>query len=227
MRLPDSMSPLTREIMGYELVRVLFFSLFVSLTCQLTEVFAETKPTQPVGSAIRGQPIRRATQSASSNVTVQVTLATNSPSAVPVVAQSLATAEFSVLSFDQLASFPYEVSDATLTSTNAANVPDQIPATIKAFNRKSIALKGFMLPLKVEKGLVTEMLIMRDQSMCCYGKVPKINEWVSVKMTRGGVKPVMDLPVTLKGTLEVGETRENGYLTGIYRMEGVTMEETK
>ena len=56
-----------------------------------------------------------------------------------------------------------------------------------------------MLPLKVEQGLVTEMLIMKDQSMCCYGTSPKITEWVSVKMAGKGVKPIMDQPVTLRG----------------------------
>ena len=81
-----------------------------------------------------------------------------------------------------------------------------------------------MLPLKVEGGLVTEMLIMKDQSMCCYGATPRINEWVSVKM-KGGVKPLMDEPVTLMGTLKVGETRENGYLVGIYAMDGDKMAE--
>jgi hypothetical protein len=81
-----------------------------------------------------------------------------------------------------------------------------------------------MLPLKVEGGLVTELLIMRDQSMCCYGVQPKINEWVSVKMARVGVKPIMDQPVTLFGKLRVGEMRENGYLVGIYALDGEKME---
>ena len=81
-----------------------------------------------------------------------------------------------------------------------------------------------MLPLKVEEGLVTEMLIMRDQSMCCYGTVPKINEWVSVKMEGKGVKPVMDQAVTMFGRLKVGEIREYGYLVGIYEMDGDRMD---
>jgi hypothetical protein len=98
-----------------------------------------------------------------------------------------------------------------------------IPAKVKALDKKSVALKGFMLPLKVEGGLVTEMLIMKDQSMCCYGTVPKIHEWVSVKMAEKGVKPLMDQAVTLYGKLYVGEMRENGYLTGIYRMDGEKM----
>ena len=46
------------------------------------------------------------------------------------------------------------------------------------------------------------------------------HEWVSVKMADKGVKPLMDQPVTLFGTLHVGEMRENGFLVGIYRMDG-------
>ena len=130
------------------------------------------------------------------------------------------------VSFDRLASFDYEMPE-DLTEEVAGEtegVSDQIPGKIRELNEKAIALKGFMLPLKVEEGLVTEMLIMRDQSMCCYGTVPKINEWVSVKMEGKGVKPVMDQAVTLFGKLKVGEIRENGYLVGIYEMDGDRME---
>ena len=41
-----------------------------------------------------------------------------------------------------------------------------------------------------------------------------------VKMTGKGVKPIMDQAVTLYGKLHVGEIRENGYLVGIYQMDG-------
>lgn len=142
----------------------------------------------------------------------------------PTAAAPTETDGFLNIGFDRLASFPYEM-PADILSTNQPAPPakEQIPDRIKAFNQKPIALKGFMLPLKVEGGLVTEMLIMRDQSMCCFGTVPKINEWVSVKMTDKGVKPVMDQAVTLFGKLHVGEMRENGYLVGIYSLDGEKM----
>ena len=130
------------------------------------------------------------------------------------------------ISFDRLASFEYEMpedlTEEVAGETDGAS--DQIPEDIRELNDQPIALKGFMLPLKVEEGLVTEMLIMRDQSMCCYGTVPKINEWVSVRMEGKGVKPVMDQAVTLFGKLKVGEIRENGYLVGIYEMDGDRMD---
>jgi nitrate reductase NapE component len=43
-------------------------------------------------------------------------------------------------------------------------------------------------------------------------------------MTTSGIKPVMDQAVTLYGTLKVGAMRENGYLVGIYQMDGMTID---
>ena len=131
-----------------------------------------------------------------------------------------------VVGFDKLSSFKYDVPDENPDSPFAKGKdPDtQIPEAVKAFSGKRVSLKGFMLPLKVEQGLVTELLIMRDQSMCCFGTVPKINEWVSVRMTGKGIKPVMDQAVSLVGTLKVGAIRENGYLVGIYQMDGERMD---
>jgi hypothetical protein len=152
--------------------------------------------------------------------------------------------EYAQVTFDQLASFEYEMPDefsevdapsddasqeaepnegAEPPAAKTKEDKDQIPANVRKFNNTRVALEGFMLPLKVEDSLVTEMLIMRDQSMCCFGSVPKINEWVSIRMTGKGVKPVMDEPVTIYGKLKVGEIRENGYLVGIYEMDGDRM----
>ena len=131
--------------------------------------------------------------------------------------------EYTLVGFDRLASFAYEVPDDPITEPKAKAIIDKniIPKTVRVFDKKKIALKGYMLPLKVEDGKITELLILRDQSMCCYGAVPKINEWVSVRMPKGkGVKPIMDVPVTIFGILKVGEVLENGYLVGIYEMDG-------
>lgn len=129
--------------------------------------------------------------------------------------------------FDQLAGYQFEMTDDLLLprTNNATPITAdvQIPAAVRALDKKRVALRGFMLPLKVEGGLVTELLIMKDQSMCCYGSTPKIHEWVSVKMSGPGVKPIMDQIVTLQGTFHVGEQRENGYLVSIYRMDGEKM----
>jgi len=128
------------------------------------------------------------------------------------------------VSFDKLASFPYEVPlDPVTNKVELARLNAQIPVRIKSLDKKSVAIRGFMLPLKVENGLVTELLIMRDQSMCCFGTVPKINEWINIRMAGEGVQPIMDQSITLMGMLKVGEVLENDYLVGIYEMEGDKM----
>ena len=184
---------------------------------------------------VRGQPIQRLATTTSTNAAAAVAPIAASVSAnaasnlVALVAPPPASAakigDYLIVGFDKLASYNYEIPDESAgpkTNSPAAQ-PDQIPATVRSLDKKAVALKGFMLPLKVDKGLVTELLIMRDQSMCCYGNTPRINEWVSVRMGDKGVKPIMDQPVTLFGKLLVGEMRENGYLVGIYQMEGDKM----
>jgi len=208
---------------------VISFLLMLAVSCS-KESSSQSKTSEI--SEIRGEPIRApiATNATTAATPAAVTTAvarfeepTPAPSAPPAAQEN--SNEPLIVGFDRLASFTYEMPD-DLSNTNrvASEKSDsQIPKEIRALDKKSVALKGFMLPLKVEGGLVTELLIMRDQSMCCYGAVPKINEWVSVKMTSKGVKPIMDQPITMFGTLRVGEMRENGYLVGIYQLDGEKM----
>jgi hypothetical protein len=130
-------------------------------------------------------------------------------------------AGYEAVGFDRLASYSYTPPEADAKPT------DQIPAKIKALDQKKVAVTGFMLPTKMDKGLVTEFLLVKDAMLCCYGAMPKVNEWVVVKMNGAGVKPLMDLPITFEGKLRVGEMFENGYLTGVYLLEGDRMATTK
>ncbi len=191
--------------------------VLIVLLLALAATGCKRQPAEEAVGEVRGQPIGAAVSS-------------NGPAVTNAAAPaSKKIGEYNVVGFDKLAAYSFEVSDellapATNTAAMALTVDSQIPASVKAFNDKPVALTGFMLPLKVEGGLVTELLIMRDQSMCCYGVQPKINEWVSVKMKKTGVKPVMDQAVTIFGKLHVGEMRENGYLVGIYSLDGDKME---
>ena len=139
-------------------------------------------------------------------------------------AQGAAEPTLLSVGFDQLAGFPFEVTDQIVDArTNAAEASlktlAQIPDGIKALNEKAVSLRGYMLPLNFRGGLATDFLILRNQSMCCYGVIPNITEWVNVRMIGKGVKPIMDQPVTVSGRFHVGDVRENGSLVGIYRLE--------
>jgi len=137
--------------------------------------------------------------------------------------------DYEAVGFDKLASYTFTPPDYDPTVPNAKppSGADQIPARIKALDQQKVAVTGYMLPTKMDKGLVVEFLLVKDPMMCCYGVMPKINEWVVVKMVGAGVKPLMDIPITFDGKLHVGEMYEGGYLTGVYLLDGDKMAEVK
>jgi hypothetical protein len=133
------------------------------------------------------------------------------------------------LGFEQLASYGFTPPAFDPTADAKALPPtgeEQIPAAVKAWNGKKAVVTGFMVPVKMEKGLVTELLLMRNTMACCYGSVPNMNEWVVIKMKKG-VQPLMDVPVSFYGSLKVGAMFENGYMTGLYELDGEKMAEVK
>ena len=132
--------------------------------------------------------------------------------------------EYLPVSFENLAAFPFIVTDQMLDNTRSAQATAsktlaQIPDSVKGLNDKKVALQGYMLPMKYDHGLTTEFLILRSQGLCCYGVAPRITEWVNVRTAGKGVKPSMDRPLTVCGTFHVGDVRENGELVGVYSLD--------
>jgi len=133
------------------------------------------------------------------------------------------------LGFEQLASYTFTPPAFDPSADPKATPPtgeEQIPTEVKAWNGKKAVVTGFMVPVKMEKGLVTELLLMRNTMACCYGSVPNMNEWVVIKMKQG-IQPLMDVPVAIYGSLKVGAMFENGYMTGLYELDGEKLAEVK
>jgi len=133
------------------------------------------------------------------------------------------------LGFDRLSGFKFVPPDFDPAANPNVQPPtgnEQIPVIVKNWSGKKALITGFMQPTKLEKGKCTEFMLMASQMACCFGGVPNINDWVVVRMP-SGVPVVMDVPISFYGTLKVGATFENGYLTGIYEMEGEKMGEVK
>ena len=103
---------------------------------------------------------------------------------------------------------------------------EQIPDAVKAWSGRKAIVTGFMLPVKMNGGLVVEFLLVKDPMMCCYGVVPNMNEWIVVRMAKG-VRPLMDVPISFYGVLKVGAMFENNYMVGIYLLEGEKMGEVQ
>jgi hypothetical protein len=133
------------------------------------------------------------------------------------------------LGFEQLASYQFNPPPFDPAANPNAKPPtgeEQIPPVVKGWNGKKAIITGYMVPVKMDKGLVTEFLLMRNTMACCFGTVPNMNEWVVVKMKKG-VQPMMDVPVAFYGELKVGAMFENGYMTGLYELEGEKMGEVQ
>jgi len=126
-----------------------------------------------------------------------------------------------VLGFDVLASFPYALPDISAAGTESPAAPAQkIPDEIRAFSGRLVAVSGYMMPLQLENGRARQFVLVRNLASCCYGVAPNLNEYLLVTMKGEGVRPMMDVPITVAGTLKVGETFEEGLLVGIYQLDG-------
>jgi len=132
---------------------------------------------------------------------------------------------YEAISFSMLGGFDFNLTKEQAEGKEPpaqllAEVRAQIPKSIQSLDGKKIVIMGFLLPVRMDDGLAVEFLLMRNQSMCCYGVPPKINEWITVKMSGKGVPPQMDRPIAVAGTLHTGPTQEGGFLTGIYALDG-------
>ena len=125
---------------------------------------------------------------------------------------------YPTVTFNTLGSFYYEIPN--LDKARKEKPKEQIPQPIKNLNGKKVAVQGFMVPVKLEKGATKSFLLVKDQSLCCFGRIPRMNEWVSVKMTGDkAAKFIGDQPVTVCGKIEVGEEIDQGEVLSIYRIE--------
>jgi hypothetical protein len=208
----------------------------VGLLSILLQISIATPRPAPAGPPIRGTPI-------DSPPVTNAPAAPAQPPAKPISAKlspadSLSHPETAStqtnrgcleIGFDKLSGFTaqalYEESVTNgVTFAHATKMTGEIPQTIKTLDNQQVAVKAFMLPLKQESGLATDFILLRNRMMCCYGMMPKVNEWIHMRMSGKGAKCIMDTPVTIRGKLHVEEYRENRTMLGIYRLDGEKLE---
>ena len=71
-----------------------------------------------------------------------------------------------------------------------------IPDFVKKLNGMSIAVVGFMIPVDTDDAEMraTSFILARTTASCCFGIVPKMNEWMYVQMKKGKTAEVtMDI----------------------------------
>lgn len=118
------------------------------------------------------------------------------------------------LALAQLAGFDCEVSG------KAAPV---VPATIRELDGKQVRLVGFMMPIEYRGDKVASFMLVESQLACCYGKQPRVNEWVHVRC-QNPVLPSTEVPVAVTGSFHVNPEVKEGKLVGLYGLDAISLE---
>lgn len=127
--------------------------------------------------------------------------------------------------FDFLGGYPFKLTKEQAAAFAADDksaldsVNTQIPELVRKLDGQKVLVTGFMLPMKMEGPLTTEFLLVANSMLCCYGVVPPMNQWITVKMTGNGLKPQQDVPIQIFGTLRIQPRIENNALSAIYHLE--------
>jgi hypothetical protein len=169
------------------------------------------------GAGVNG--FQRVSTGAASSAGTDGSGAPSAPSGPPKEVDGYLQVEFARLSDFKIDTPAYD--PAVKPEAALAAVDKQIPEAIKRFDGKRAQITGFMLPVKMEGQLVSQFLLMRDQMMCCYGIVPRMNDWIVVTVAKP-VRYTPDVPVSFRGKLSVKAMQEQGFITGIYLLEEAT-----
>ncbi len=136
----------------------------------------------------------------------------------------LPTETYQVLTFSMLTGYPFREPNWAKMDDPAyiasLKLDEQISPQIQALSGKKVEIQGFMLPLNMWEGNLRTFMLLKDQMACCFGNMPRLNEWVYVRVPKQKQVSVhQDVLVTLLGTLRVGSKFEGEVLTGIYHLE--------
>ncbi len=125
--------------------------------------------------------------------------------------------------FDRLGAYPVTMpkvieDEQGMYMHDKTPIIDQVPADIRSLNGRTVIVAGFMQPITLNKGKVSEFLLLRDRDTCCFGGTPMINHWIAVKLTNGTTEAKLGRPIQVRGVLNVREIRTDGILVGLYTM---------
>jgi hypothetical protein len=143
----------------------------------------------------------------------------------PVVPIELAD-RYLVARWRLLAGWDYEYPEigalAGLGEEELRRRSEKIPQPVRDLDGREVAIRGFVVPVDVERGEVRRFLVVSKFDLgCCFGAGMGVNEWILAEAPKGRKLAVPDdfSPATVLGRLAVGEEIEEGTLMSLYRME--------
>jgi hypothetical protein len=130
-----------------------------------------------------------------------------------------------LVTFDELCTFEFKFGKAIATTEEERQqrfkeAIEQIPDAVKALDKKSVRIDGYMYPIKLRKGRAEAFLLMRGLQSCCFGRFPRLNEIIYVKMDEPAHFEQFS-PVTVYGSFIVGgELDADDAGPAVYRLSG-------
>ena len=118
--------------------------------------------------------------------------------------------------WSELGSFAYQPSVTPRMKSPAK--PVVLPEHVRGLAGHDLKLTGYMMPVEVDEDRVKTFVLVKDQQLCCFGRMPAMNEWIFVTTAGGPVALNMDEPIEVEGRFEVGEDIQEGAVMSLYRM---------
>ncbi len=102
----------------------------------------------------------------------------------------------------------------------AAFERSMLPKEIEELNKKTIRIRGWILPASVFKQSgIDEFVLVRDNQECCFGPGAALFDCIMIKMEKGKTATYTTRPVAVKGKFEIEELKfPDGTHYAIYKM---------
>jgi len=91
---------------------------------------------------------------------------------------------------------------------------------IEALNKKSIRIRGYILPASVFKQSgIEKFVLVRDNQECCFGPGAALYDCIMIEMVKGKTAEFTTRPIAVKGKFEVEEFKfPDGTHYAIYKL---------
>lgn len=107
------------------------------------------------------------------------------------------------------------------SASRPAPAASLIPAGARAFHKQKVSIRGYVVPVDVDRRGISEFILSSNIDSCHFGIIGGPDEWIYVKMAGDHRVPAPGTaPVTVFGVLEVGEDVKDGLVDSLYRMRG-------
>jgi hypothetical protein len=186
---------------------------------------AQTKPSPQTKPVSQARPVAQSKPAAP----VSLPAGVKAPLVVGAPAGNLAPspefkppkAGIQEINFYQLASFTYNPKEPYEPAPKA--IPNALPDWIKALNGKKVVIRGNATPVAIEPGGVSEFFLANQTDPCGFGTMPRINEWIYVKLAGRKLVDIRapaggTVEVLVKGTFSVKEDIELGNIVSLFSL---------